>query len=399
MIKNFLRKLKLRMPKKYDQFIHASVIGLILLGTLMISSTSVGETYSSNLIVVKTVIKQVAFVILAYICMLNFANYFTLEKAMQYVRPVGVGLCFMLAGCLLFPAAGGARSWIRLSLPVIGGVTIQPSEFVKVFMIVIMACYIEKTRRRRLDCWSIIRIPISYYLVAAILILFQNDLGSLIVISLICLVCFLIASHPSLKKLQKNLGYLFAGGSFLVIFLASNLGIQLLEKTPLPTYMINRFKMASNPWVDEINQGYQLINSLYAFASGGLNGLGLGQSIQKMMYLPAASTDYILAVTVEELGILGFILILGGYCTIIYRLFNYALLSKREGYKIIYVGTAMYLFIHFVFNVGGVTGFIPLTGIPLLFISSGASSLVSICIGIGICQALCAKENRERAEV
>ncbi len=126
---------------------------------------------------------------------------------------------------------------------------------------------------------------------------------------------------------------------------------------------------------------------------------GFGQSVQKMQYLPAASTDYILAITVEEFGILGFLVILGGYGVLIYRLFKYALMSKREGYKILYIGTAMYLFIHFVFNVGGVTGLIPLTGIPLLFISSGASSLVSICSAIGIAQAAIARENRERAGV
>lgn len=396
-----MRKIKFNMPKKYDRLIHASVILLIVLGTLMVASTSVGETISggtaNNTVVMKTIIKQVMFVIASYIGMVFMANLFTMERAIKWVRPIGFLIEVMLFACLFFTPAGGARSWIRISIPFLGQVTLQPSEFMKVFMIVVMACVIEKVKRRPLDCWTIIKIPLSFYMIAALIIYFQNDAGSLIVISLICAVCLLIPSHPNLKKFQKIVVVLLILGSAGVIFLASDSGIALLEKLSIDNYIVNRFKMAANPWQDEYNFGLQLINSLYAFASGGWKGLGFGHSIQKMQYLPAAMTDYILAIVVEELGIGGFLMILAGYGIIIFRLFKYALLSKREGYKILYIGTAMYLFIHFVFNVGGVSGLIPLTGIPLLFISSGASSLVSICAAIGICQSALAKENRERA--
>ncbi len=395
-----MRKIKFNMPKKYDRLIHASVIVLIVLGTLMVASTSVGETISggttNNTIVIRTIVKQVLFVLVSYFAMVFFANHFTMERAMKWIRPIGFLIVVMLIACLFFDAAGGAKSWIRLSIPGLGQITLQPSEFMKVFMIVVMACIIERVRRRKLDCWSIVKIPLSFYMIAAIVIFLQNDTGSLIVISLICAVCLLIPSHPSLKKFQKVAGGILIFGSLAVVFLASDAGIALLEKLPLESYMINRFKMAANPWLDEYGDGLQLINSLYAFATGGWSGVGFGQSIQKMQYLPAAMTDYILAITVEEFGITGFLVVLGGYGILIYRLFKYALMSKREGYKILYIGTAMYLFIHFVFNVGGVTGLIPLTGIPLLFISSGASSLFSICSAIGIAQGAIARENRER---
>ena len=372
-----MRKIKFNMPKKYDRLIHASVIILIVLGTLMVASTSVGETISggttNDTVVIRTIVKQALFVLVAYFAMVFFANYFTMERAMKWIRPVGFAIVIMLVACLFFEAAGGAKSWIRLSIPGLGQITLQPSEFMKVFMIVVMACIIERVRKRKLDCWSIVKIPLSFYMIAVIVIFLQNDTGSLIVISLICAVCLLVPSHPSLKKFQKFVGGFLIFGGLAVIFLASDAGISLLEKLPISNYIINRFKMAANPWLDEYNSGLQLINSLYAFASGGWLGVGFGQSVQKMQYLPAASTDYILAITVEEFGILGFLVILGGYGVLIYRLFKYALMSKREGDKILYIGTAMYLFIHFVFNVGGVTGLIPLTGIPLLFISSGAS--------------------------
>ncbi len=393
-----MQKIKINMPKKYDRWIHASVIVLIILGSLMIVSTSVGETSNNNAVVIKTLIKQSAFVLVAYAAMVLFANSFSFEKAMKKIRLVGAGIVILLIACFFFDPVGGARSWIRFSLPGIGQFTIQPSEFMKVFMIVLMAVFVEKVKKSHLDWWSIVKIPFSFYMIGAFLILLQNDTGSFIVLSLICVICLLIPTHPSLAKLQKVMGILLVCGSCFMVFIASDLGLHLLEKMDfIDNYIIKRFTMASNPWLDETDKGYQLINSLYAFASGGWTGVGFGQSIQKMGYLPEASTDYILATTVEELGISGFLVILGGYGIIIFRLFQYAFLTRKEGYKILYIGTAMFLFIHFVFNVGGVTGLIPLTGVPLLFISSGASSLVSVCSAIGICQAVLAKENRERA--
>ena len=391
--------LKFKMPKKSDLMITVSVVVLILLGTMMIISTSVGETYGNDWIVIKTIVKQFLFIFVAYLSMVNVANYFSFETVSKHIKSIGGFIAFLMVVCLLFPGAGGAKSWIYLSIPGLGQMSIQPSEFFKVFMIVCMACFIEKAKRRNWDWLTIIKGPLAFYGTAVVLLFLQHDLGTLIVLSLICAICLIIPSHPNLQQVQKYMTwFLLIGGSF-VVFLASDLGIAVLEKLPiLEDYQIKRFTMAANPFTDEYNHGVQLINSLYAFASGGFNGLGIGQSIQKMQYLPEALTDYILAITVEELGIFGFVVVLVCYGMIIYKLFMHAFETKKDGYKIVYIGTSLYLFFHFVFNVGGVTGLIPLTGIPLLFISSGASSLVSICGGIGICQSLISKENRERAE-
>lgn len=388
-----------KMPRKGDRLIHFSVLILLLLGTLMIISTSVGETYASDIVVYKTIIKQLVFGLSAYFIMVQFANKFTMKGAVRKAHSIGHILVILLFACLLFKSVGGAQCWIRFTIPFVGEMTIQPSEFMKVFMIVIMAAVIERSKNKNWECWDIIKIPFIFYGLTVIAIFLQNDLGSLIVISLICALCLLLPTHPNLAKFQKFVLWVLIMGSLLVVFLASNWGIAILESMDfIPSYMIARFKTAANPWFDPIGSGYQLIQSLYAFASGGLQGLGFGQSIQKLMYLPEAETDYILAITVEELGIIGFGLIFLGYLTIISRLIIYALHSKKESYKIVYIGTALYLFIHFVFNVGGVCGFIPLTGVPLLFISSGSSSLWSICIAIGICQAILSEENRERVK-
>ena len=392
-----LKLFKIKMPSKYDRSIHLCVIILMVLGTLMVSSCSVGETIENNLAVIKAIIKQVLFVCVAYLGMVNVANYFSLEKIYKYVNFVGFILVILLGACLLFDGAGGAKSWIYIPLPFFE-VSIQPSEFMKVYMLICMACYIERSKRmRKANWWDITKVPLSFFVIAAIIIYLQNDMGSLVVMALICAICLLLPSHPGLKGFQKLAFGGIMAGIVLIFVLMTDWGMNLVEHIPFfGDHVAARFEMAANPWTDEFGNGLQLINSLYAFASGGWKGLGLGQSIQKMQYLPAASTDYILAITVEELGIFGFGIILICYSMIIFKLFTYAMMTKREGHKLIYMGTALFIFIHFVLNVGGVTGLIPLTGIPLLFISAGASSLVSICGAIGLCQGLASKENIER---
>ena len=400
MLKKILKLInlfKFKMPRKYDFSIHLCVILLMVLGTVMVSSCSVGETIGNNLVVIKTLIKQIVFMIAAYLCMINVSHYYSFEKIAKFINPIGGVLIILLLACFAFDGAGGAKSWIYIPTP-LGEISIQPSEFAKVYMILNMACFVQASRRHpEYTLIDIVKVPVSYFAMMAAIILAQNDMGSFLVMALICAVCCLIPSHKSMQKAQKIVLGLMCFGMCFVLFLMTDFGMEILAKIPfIGSHIVTRFKISANPCIDEYIKGLQLINSLYAFASGGWRGLGLGQSIQKMKYLSAASTDFILAITVEELGIFGFLAILTLYSIIIFKLFSYALYSKREGYKIIYIGTALFIFIHFVFNVGGVTGLIPLTGIPLLFISAGASSLVSICSAIGICQALISKERIER---
>ena len=153
-------------------------------------------------------------------------------------------------------------------------------------------------------------------------------------------------------------------------------------------YQKNRILSAVNPFTDLYNTGYQLVNGLVSFASGGWKGLGFGNSVRKYTDFPAANTDFILAIVVEETGLIGFGLIFIPYMIIIIQLFRYAMKMESERGRIILVGTAMYLMVHCLFNIGGVTGMIPLTGVPLLMISSGGSSTLSFMLSIGLAQAV-----------
>lgn len=378
------------MPRKYDFWLHLSSLILILFGSLMILSTSVGSTESDSMVVAKVVFKQTIFVIIAYVMMIFLANNFTMVRARKLGR--FAGFCLVLA-CMLtfaFGTVNGAYGWIRL-----GSITIQPSEFVKVFMIVIIAVYVEIAGRRNFDWWTIIKIPFLFFCTFVGVILFQRDLGTLVIMTLMSAISFLIPSHKNLRKPQKLVKIAMVAGCAGVLFLMTPAGVQIVEKLPVFSHVSTRFANALNPFTDPYGEGYQSVQGLVGISSGGLMGKGIGQSQQKFGFLTQADNDFILAIVIEELGVFGLSMIVIGYIIIIQRLFHYAFRTKSEGYKIILVGTAMYIFLHFFLNVGGVGGLIPLTGVPLLFISSGGSSLMSIMSSIGISQAVISRIRRQ----
>lgn len=391
MIKKILSSLK--MPKKYDVVIHATVLFLIAFGTLMIVSTNAGKMSGLKAITI-VMIKQLAYFGIGYFLMTFFANRFRMDWPLSKFLFIGVIIVAMLISTFFFKKVYGAYGWIRIGLG-FTEVTIQPSEFAKVFMILIIAVYIENVRKDNVDFWKIVRIPVIFFIVFALILLCQPDLGTLVILTLIAFGCFLIPSHKSLKKKQKNSKILFLIACCGLLFLMSAPEIKILNKLPIYSHVSTRFNSAANPFVDPTNEGYQLINGLYGFARGGISGVGLGESIQKYGYLTQSDNDFILSIVVEECGIFGLLIVVGGYILILYRLFYYAFRAKSEGYKIILIGTAIYIFAHFMLNVGGVSGLIPLTGVPLLFISSGGSSLMAIMSCIGMSQSVISRIRRQ----
>jgi len=226
-----------------------------------------------------------------------------------------------------------------------------------------------------------------------IILLVQMDFGSAMIFLLITAFCCLIPKHPGFKTMQ----ILVVIGIILFILLMfyglTEDGIKLLSNFPALSHQITRFKAAADPFLNRYGTGYyDLVNSLIAFNTGGLKGVGLGRSLRKYGYISAADTDFIMAVIVEELGIGGFLFVFVGYAALIGIIWYYALKMKDERSKITLIGIAMYFMLYFIFNIGGVTCFLPLTGIPLLLISKGGSSTLSCMIAIGIVQALIVKE-------
>lgn len=406
--------LSLRMPKNYDKLMHLCIIILLVFGTIMIASTSVGETSAdeSN-IVAKTIIKQCAFLVVTYLSMTfisrNFVKLLSREvklkedkkenrKAKNFYRGMFRILGFVIIGMLVFTVLFGANikgstAWIQL-----GPISLQPSEFAKAYMIVLLGLVVNDYGHRKITFMQFMSEPLAFFLITVALIFLQNDNGTLMVFTAITAFCLFVPSNPNLDKLKKLLLLGVSLAVLALVFLSTDLGMSILEKFDLG-YKFHRFTSAADPFKDVYNTGYNLAYSLYAMASGGWTGLGLGASKLKYGYLPEASTDFIFSVIIEETGIFGLIIIVGCYAVILYKLFYYAMKTKSEGYKVILIGVAVYLCIHFILNIGGISALIPLTGVPLLFISSGGSSLISIMCLMGVCQSIIALTKGQMARL
>ena len=379
----------LRMPKYSDRAIYYSMLVLSVFGLLMIASASMGLTVGKPNRLALIVVKQLVFLVGGYLMMTWLANSFTLDFLKSASFPTWpLGVMAALLSCLAFAPAGGARAWIRLPISTVD-VSIQPSEFAKIMVILIVAAYCGEVKKTYPNQVEMVKRPLMFIgAYIFIVMVLQSDLGSAVVIGFISVFCLLIPSHPQMRGLQRLIVAGLLLGVALTLFVLSPYGEIVIRHLPLREYQINRILSSVDPFVDMYDTGYQLISGLVSFATGGWTGLGFGNSVRKYTNFPAANTDFILAIVVEELGMIGFGLIFIPYMIIIIQLFRYALKIQNEKGKIILVGTAMYLVVHCLFNIGGVTGLIPLTGVPLLMISSGGSSTLAFMAAIGLGQAV-----------
>ncbi len=385
--KNFLLS-AIQLPAGSDPWITIFVFVLALFGTLMIVSTNVGQTISSPGIVLSTSLKQIITLLIGYICMLAASKFFNFRIFSRMQVVVFIVMFVMMILPFGFAESGGSHAWIRLP----GGFTIQPAEFVKPLMILLVATavYISKKKKHMADSpKSLFSFPFRAMLLFTVELLAQRDLGTLTIVFVVFFICLLIPDYPTLVRFQRRLKLLaFAGvAAAVVLFGATDIGTDILAKTPF-SHVAVRIENMKNPYeADKIyGESYQPANSLYGIGSSNFFGKGIGESARKYGYLTQADNDYILAVIIEETGIFGFGLIVLLYFLLIGRLFYFAFKTNEVVHKIVLGGTATYLFMHFFLNVGGVVCLIPFTGVPLLFISSGGSSLFAINMAIGVCQ-------------
>ena len=217
----------------------------------------------------------------------------------------------------------------------------------------------------------------------------QKDLGTSIILASLCFICFMSTPRDYYKK-YKKLVWIALGVAVVIL--------GFLITAVLQGYQMERINSWLKPLENIYSSSWQLVNSLIAFADGGIFGLGLGNSIQKYDYIPEAHNDFIGAIIYEELGIFGLALIIIPTAIIIFRLLKYADEIQESKSKVILIGISSYFMLHLLVNLGGVSGLIPMTGVPILLVSSGGSSTVSALIAIGIAQAIISKYNKEQLE-
>ncbi|MEQ6375239.1 stage V sporulation protein E [Bacillaceae bacterium S4-13-56] len=276
-------------------------------------------------------------------------------------------ICFILLGIVLVPGVGlvrgGAQSWIG-----IGAFSIQPSEFMKLGLIMFLSKLLTENQKSIQSFRKGFIPPFSIVLAAFGLIMLQPDLGTGVVIVGTSLLLMFIAG----AKISHFIGLGIVGIAGFVGLIAS------------APYRIQRITAFLNPWEDPLGSGFQIIQSLYAIGPGGLMGLGLGQSLQKFFYLPEPQTDFIFAILAEELGFIGGTFVLLLFFLFLWRGIRIALGSPDMFGTLLALGIVGMISIQVMINISVVTGLIPVTGITLPFLSYGGSSLTLTLCSVGV---------------
>ncbi|MCK5332646.1 rod shape-determining protein RodA [Candidatus Parcubacteria bacterium] len=350
--------------KKFDRILVVSVLILISIGLIIILSTS----YSSTGTDLTNFNKQIIFSIvgIAMMFVVSFFNYRTLKN---YTGIFYIISCFVLF-FLLFSGSSirGTSSWFDL-----GFFNFQPAETVKIVIVIIMAKYLSKNTY--VNDLKKILVSGVYIFFPVALILMQPDFGSAMVI---VFVWFSMLFVSGMRK--KSIVIIIMFG----LVIASTSWVYVLKD-----YQKDRIITFVNPQSDSRGAGYNVNQSIIAIGSGEIWGKGLGHGSQSQLnFLPEKHTDFIFAVVAEEMGFIGVMLVLLVFGVIFYRFFKIIDETEDNFGKFLVIGAALLLMFHVVVNIGMNIGIMPVTGIPLPFISYGGSSLVSFMIIIGIVQGV-----------
>ena len=285
-----------------------------------------------------------------------------LSWVQRMARPVLIATVVLLVLVLVAGhEVGGAKRWLR-----VGGLGVQPSEFAKLAVVLVLADYLDR-RQSRLTRWSGFLPPLIVTGFVLGLILLERDLGTPFLIG--CVAFSLIAMAGAKWR------HLFLVG------LATIPGLFLALSVP---YRRQRLLAFLDPWKESQGVGYQLVQSLMALGSGGFWGKGSGESTIKMYYMPESQTDFIFPIFGEEFGFLGTSLLTTAYFVLTYLCFRVAFRATHWFHALLAAGVALTIGGQGLLNLGVVTGLLPTKGIPLPFLSFGGSSLLVLMTSIGL---------------
>jgi cell division protein FtsW len=349
-------KLK-KMNRSYDKRLLFFIILFTFLGVIFVLNASGPEAiskFSDRFYYAK---QQFIWGIIGIILMIIFSkiNYNLWKRTAILIFFVSIILLILL----LIPALGikalGAKRWID-----IGIARFQPSEFVKLALAIYLARVASSEK-------NIIAYLTPFLLIVA-LVMFQPDLGTAIILSIIVFSQIFMSDVKVIKLIYLSFVTLL-GGSLLIV---------------TSDYRRQRFMSFLNPLSDTLGSSYHIKQILYALGSGGLLGVGLGQSRQKYLFLPEAATDSIFAVIAEEMGFIGAVILIILIILFIRQCLKIANNAPDKFSKVLAIGITAWLAGQTIINLTSMVALTPLTGIPLPFISYGGSSLISILIACGI---------------
>jgi cell division protein FtsW len=353
--------------QKPDKILVFTIFALIIFGLVMISSAGIVYSqirFEDQYYFFK---RQLLFGVIPGVIIL-----YLLQK-IDYHRWKKIAVPFFLASLVFLvlvfvPGIGtkiyGANRWIQL-----GPISFQPSEMAKLSIILYLAAWLESRGIRRVKDFFEGFLPFLGIIgIAGFLIIKQPDTGTLGVLILTAIAIYFFSG----AKISHLMG----------IFLAGIVGLAILIK--IEPYRLNRFLVFLNPEIDPRGIGYQINQALLAIGSGGIFGLGLGHSRQKFNYLPEPIGDSIFAILGEELGMIGALALVLLFLVLAIRGFKIARLAPDDFGKLLAVGITSWIIFQAFINIAAITAIIPLTGIPLPFISYGGTSLIFLMAGVGI---------------
>ena len=266
------------------------------------------------------------------------------------------------------------------------GFSFQPGEFLKIFLVMYMASYYDKwIHNLKMKRWKFL-VPLILCGAGTGIILLGGDFGTAaLMLALFALVFLTLPSEEKLVHTFKviaivGLGICILGLKYLHVFVPD----EVLEAD----YRMNRFIYKDPCDRYEKNSGYQVCNGYIAIDNGGLFGVGIGNSIQKYLYLPASHTDFIFPIVVEELGLLVGVALILGYMILIYLIFRVATQCTKFQNSMICYGVGIYIMLHIFINLGGCLGLMPLTGVQLPFLSYGGSFCIVIICALAVVQRI-----------
>jgi cell division protein FtsW len=354
-----------KRPIEYS-ILYTATLCMLAVGAVMVYSASSAESLLDGSGDPSTYLKRyVAFGLAGLGVMLLAARHGL--AAARKLTPLLLGASFFLTVAVMLPGIGvtinGATRWLAA-----GPLQFQPSELLKVSL-VLYAAQLLATRPRSVETLEGIAKPLLIVVGAAfVLLMKQPDMGTTMVI------CFAIGSLLIVAGTPMRLIGVLAGGLAALAFV-----LAIVEP-----YRMERMTAFLNPFADAGDTGFQAVQGLTAIGSGGLFGVGLGESVQKIFYLPEAHTDMILAIIGEELGLVGIAGVASLYAMIGYAGLRAAKAARDRYSKLVAAGMTSLILCQATLNFFAVLGLAPLTGVPLPFISYGSTNLIVLLAGMGL---------------
>ena len=362
----YTAKKTIQSKQRADTSLLITILVLVVFGLIMMFSASHVNAWvlmGDSFYYIK---KQIIYAVVGLIFMIviSHIDYHILHR---FAWPLVIASQIMLIITLFMPPISGAKRWIIVG----SSFTFQPSELAK-FAIICLIAHIASIKPAKMKEFKYGFLqPMAIMIGFSAVMLFQTHLSGMILILLVGLILMFISG--------TKMRYFFLAAGVVV-----PAGLAFVMLTDKMAYAATRIQMWLNPFADSSSDGYQTIQSLLAIGSGGLMGLGLGNSRQKHLYVPEPQNDFIFSIICEELGFIGAVFVVVLFLIFIFRGFSIALNAKDKFGAIMAIGITAQIGLQAMLNIAVVSNTIPNTGISLPFFSAGGSSLVLLLMEVGV---------------